>query len=161
MVELFGYFFRYFSYFLKTTLRQFPWRRNLNSKQDKIACGGDIFIVTSSEGQRTKQRCGSCWISSANFHCCKQTVKKQGWLYSNELRLFLSNISSGTSWLLRGNRHFRYENGTGAEMRPAIISGIATGDASVSYWPIFSPVLRNSPRRLFERFPLVSKVQLI
>lgn len=30
-------------------------------------------------------------------------------------------------------------------MRPAIVSGIAIGDAPVSYWPIFSPVPSNSP----------------
>ena len=34
-------------------------------------------------------------------------------------------------------RHFRNEKGTGAEIRPAIVSGIATGDAAVSYWPIY------------------------
>ena len=49
-------------------------------------------------------------------------------------------------------RHFRNEKGTGAEIRPAIVSGIATGDAAVSYWPIFFPVARNSPnpRSLWE-----------
>ena len=30
------------------------------------------------------------------------------------------------------------KKGTGAEMHPAIGSGIATGDAPVSYWPIVS-----------------------
>ena len=30
-------------------------------------------------------------------------------------------------------RHFRNEKGTGSEMRPAIVSGIVTGDAPVSY----------------------------
>ena len=35
--------------------------------------------------------------------------------------------------------HFRNEKGTGAEMRPAIVSGIVTGDAPVSYWPFFPP----------------------
>ena len=35
-------------------------------------------------------------------------------------------------------RLFRNEKITGAEMRRAIVSGIATGDALVSYWPIFS-----------------------
>ena len=33
-------------------------------------------------------------------------------------------------------------------MSPAVVSGIVTGDASVSYWPIFFPVASNSPRRL-------------
>ena len=49
-------------------------------------------------------------------------------------------------------RHFRNEKGTGAEIRPAIVCGIATGDAPVSYWPIFLPVARNSssPRSLWE-----------
>ena len=43
------------------------------------------------------------------------------------------------------------EKGTGAEMRPAIVSGIVTGDVSVSYWPIFFfSVLSNSPRSLCE-----------
>ena len=35
-------------------------------------------------------------------------------------------------------------------MRPAVVSGIVTGDASVSYWPIFFLVSRNSPRCLCE-----------
>jgi len=34
-------------------------------------------------------------------------------------------------------RHLRNERGTGAETRPAIVSGIVTGDAPLSYWPIF------------------------
>ena len=39
------------------------------------------------------------------------------------------------------NRLFRNEKGTGAETLPAIVSGIVTGDASVSYWPtIFLPL---------------------
>ena len=39
------------------------------------------------------------------------------------------------------NRLFRKEKGTGAEVRPAVVSGIVTGDASVSYWPtIFLPL---------------------
>ena len=46
----------------------------------------------------------------------------------------------------------------GAEMCPAIASGIDTGDASVSYWPILSSVPSNSPRRLCKsdsaQFPL-------
>lgn len=33
--------------------------------------------------------------------------------------------------------HFRNEKSTGDEMCPAIDSGIVTGDARVSYWPIF------------------------
>ena len=34
-------------------------------------------------------------------------------------------------------RHFRDDNGTGAEMSPAIVSEIVTGDLPVSNWPIF------------------------
>ena len=34
-------------------------------------------------------------------------------------------------------RPFRNEKGTEAEMRPAIVSGIVTGDTTVSYWPVF------------------------
>ena len=41
----------------------------------------------------------------------------------------------------RGERH-------GAEMCPAIASGIVTGDAPVSYCPILSLVPSNSPRPL-------------
>ena len=42
-----------------------------------------------------------------------------------------------------------YEKETGAKMRPAIVSGIVTGDAPVSYWTMFS--LKNSTRSLCER----------
>lgn len=57
------------------------------------------------------------------------------------------------SWYLLSSpiRHFRNdEKVTGAEMRPAIILSIVTGDAVVSYWPIFFPVACNSPKRLCE-----------
>ena len=43
------------------------------------------------------------------------------------------------------NRYFRNDKETGAEMCPAIASGIATGDAPVSYWPIFSLSLVTVP----------------
>ena len=39
---------------------------------------------------------------------------------------------------------FRNGKGVGAEMRPAIVSGIVTGDTPVSYWPIFPRGLRES-----------------
>ena len=35
-------------------------------------------------------------------------------------------------------------------MRPASVSGIVTGGAPVSYWPIYFPVSSNSPRGLCE-----------
>ena len=38
---------------------------------------------------------------------------------------------------LKTIRHFRSESGTEAELRPAIVFGIGTGDSPVSYWPIF------------------------
>ena len=45
--------------------------------------------------------------------------------------------------------YVRNKVGTGAEMCPAIVSGIVTGDVPGSYWPIFFlPVRRNSPRSL-------------
>ena len=40
--------------------------------------------------------------------------------------------------------------GTGAELCPAIVSGIVIGDEPVSYWLIFSFVPSNSPRSLCE-----------
>ena len=45
---------------------------------------------------------------------------------------------------------FRNQERTGTEMRPAIVSGIVTGDASVNYWLIFYPVPSNSPKSLCE-----------
>ena len=36
--------------------------------------------------------------------------------------------------------HVKNEKGTGAEMRPAIVPGIVTENAPVSYWPNFFPV---------------------
>ena len=52
-------------------------------------------------------------------------------------------------------RHLRNKKGTGAEMRPAIVSGIVTEDASISYWPIFSLSLVTVP----EVFANVNSVQ--
>ena len=42
-------------------------------------------------------------------------------------------------------RHFRNEEETGAEMCPAIHSGIVTDDAPISYSPIFSLFLITVP----------------
>ena len=39
-------------------------------------------------------------------------------------------------------RHLKGEKGTGAEMGPAIVSGIVTGDTPIIYWPITC----NNPR---------------
>ena len=47
-------------------------------------------------------------------------------------------------------RHSRNDKGTGAKMLPAIVSGIVTGDAPVSYWSIFFSVPGNIPRSLCE-----------
>ena len=44
--------------------------------------------------------------------------------------------------------HFRNEKGNGAEMRPAIVSGIITGGVPFSSWPFFSPVLSNCLKHL-------------
>ena len=41
--------------------------------------------------------------------------------------------------------HFRNDQRTGDEMRPAIGSGNVTGDAPVSYWPMFSLSLVTVP----------------
>ena len=42
-------------------------------------------------------------------------------------------------------RYFRNDKKTGAEMSPAIASGIVIGDAPVSYWPILSLSLVTVP----------------
>ena len=41
-------------------------------------------------------------------------------------------------------------------MRPAVVSGILTADAQVSYWPIFFLILETDP----EVFAKVNSVQL-
>ena len=51
--------------------------------------------------------------------------------------------------------HFRNEKRTGNEMRPAIVSGIVTGDAPVSYCSIFSLFLVIDP----EAFAKVNSAQ--
>ena len=52
--------------------------------------------------------------------------------------------------------HLRHDKETGADLRPAVVSGIITGDAPVNYWPIFSPVLWKGARILL-LFPPVLK----
>ena len=57
---------------------------------------------------------------------------------------------------------FITERGTGAEICPAIVSGIVTGDAAISYWPIFPLSLETVPQVFAKvnlaQFPLFSKV---
>ena len=68
------------------------------------------------------------------------------------------------SWYLLSSpiRHFRNEKVTGAEMLPAIILSTVTGDALVSYWPIFFLSLVTIPEVFAKvnsaQFPLISKV---
>ena len=71
---------------------------------------------------------------------------KMGRLFE-ERRLFPVKYFRQRGAIIRGNmiislsiRHFRNENETGAEMSPAIVSGIVTGDAPLSYWPVFFPL---------------------
>ena len=52
--------------------------------------------------------------------------------------------------------YVRNRMGTGAEVRPAIVSGIVTGDVPVSYWPIFFCL---SPVTVLEVFAEVNSVQ--
>ena len=56
-------------------------------------------------------------------------------------------------------RHLENEKETGAEMRPAIVFGIVTRDAHVSYCPIFSLSLVTVPE-VFTRssFTVIYKV---
>ena len=42
-------------------------------------------------------------------------------------------------------RYFSNEMATGADMRPAIVSGMVTEEAQISYWPIFSLSLETFP----------------
>ena len=53
-----------------------------------------------------------------------------------------------TLYIVLGDRPFsrlKNERGAGAEMCPTIVSGIVSGDALVSYWPIFSLSLVTVP----------------
>ena len=48
-------------------------------------------------------------------------------------------------------RHLRNEKAPGAEMCPAIVSGIVTGGTPVSYWPIFSQPLEKEVPEIFSK----------
>ena len=60
-------------------------------------------------------------------------------------------------------RRFKTEKETGTEMRPEIVSGIVTGDATVSYWPFFScpwqHIQKSLQKFIRPNLPLVFKVQ--
>ena len=69
------------------------------------------------------------------------------WAYSNVLFIFLPGfhitIANSTGYAIC---HFRDEKGPGAEISDAIVSEIVTGDAPVSYWPIFFVSLATVPQ---------------
>ena len=68
------------------------------------------------------------------------------WAYSNVLFLLLHgfHITTANS-TCDAICHFRDEKGPGAEISDAIASGIVTGDAPLSYWPIFFSSLATVP----------------
>ena len=59
----------------------------------------------------------------------------------SQLHLTLHSNFGGNLTAVKQVKYFkaiiRNEKGTGAETRPAIVSGIVTGDAPVSIWPSF------------------------
>ena len=92
----------------------------------------------------------------------KWLVKISTIVVKKELKLNITSSRLGQKIKTLAIRYFRNEKGTGAEISPAIVSGIVTGDASVSYWPIFTLYLVTVPE-LFAKvnsaeFLLVSKV---
>lgn len=53
--------------------------------------------------------------------------------------------------------HFGNEKGTGAKMRPAVLSGIVPGDVPLSYWPFFFQSKKSLQKLTRPRF--LSKVK--
>ena len=84
-------------------------------------------------------------------HRTVRPAAKFCWAYSNVLFIFLQGfhitIANSTCDAIC---HFRDEKGPRAEISDAIASGIVTGDAPLSYWPIFFRVPSNNPRTLCE-----------
>ena len=70
---------------------------------------------------------------------------------------FLLGLIHFTRLSASSNRHLRNDRRTGVEMCPAIVSGIVTGDAPVSYWPFFSMSLVTVP----EFFAKVNSAQFL
>ena len=69
-------------------------------------------------------------------------------LYILGLPLVFAVILCRTLYIVLGDRPFsrlKNERETGAEMCPTIVSGIVSGDALVSYWPIFPLCLVTIP----------------
>ena len=80
-------------------------------------------------------------------HRTVRPAEKFCWAYSNVLFIFLQGfhitIANSTCDAIC---HFRDEKGPGAEISDAIVSEIVTGDAPVSYWPIFFVSLATVPQ---------------
>ena len=53
-------------------------------------------------------------------------------------------------WRSLAIRHIKHENGTGTEMRPAIVSGIIFGEEPDQLLANFFPIPSNSPKSLCE-----------
>ena len=79
-------------------------------------------------------------------HRTVRPAEKFCWAYSNVLFISLQGfhitIANSTCDAIC---HFRDEKGPGAEISDAIASGIVTGDAPLSYWPIFFSSLATVP----------------
>ena len=80
--------------------------------------------------------------------------------FGGQMKCIMGNVEVAYS----ARHHLINEKLTGAEMCPAIVSGIVTGNTKVSHWSVFVPGSSNSPRSLCEKitlpsFPLRSRIE--
>ena len=102
------------------------------------------------KGRDDGQRGGGGIIRGRRLSPVKYFRQRGAIIRGNTVPKFRVDCISGHNCLIISFsiRHFRDEKETGAEMCPAIVSGIVTGVAPVSYWPIFFRFPSNSPRSL-------------
>ena len=80
--------------------------------------------------------------------------------FGGQMKSIMGNVEVAYS----ARHHLINERGTRAEMCPAIVSGIVTGNTKVSYCSVFVSGSSNSPRSLCEKitwpsFPLKCRVE--
>ena len=76
------------------------------------------------------------WYQCVTWTQNKTTTRTQCWStgYCTDVKNDVFSVNAAAFSTER-----EYQKGTGAKMRPAIDTGIVTGDAPVSYWPMFFP----------------------
>ena len=130
-------------------------------REDSLRAKTEVCIINKSTVKFSGEK---IWlVTRGSLHPPFPNKEAQAWVNSKLLKCApagcFSTMRPRPCPPCKYNKSVRNEKGIGGEMCLAIVSGMVTGDVSVSYWPVFSSVPFESPRTVKGLKPgVISKV---